>query len=591
MNAIRRFVNVVRDSPTFGRDRANLISGFSIGTAGLLLNAAVLLLVLPLMLDPDDRAFQIITESVGFGQLLVLILLGGASAFATLLIPLRLANVLWAPRLGRYFDQIVLSGITPLRFVIGKVTSQNLFLALILFLLLPYLVLGLTLGDVSWQSFLAGVFVLWLYCMTLAVVTLWVGLYVNDVLGAGCVIAGAALLAALGCIPISSQPFVLTPFPVLLYPVYASIPELGGSISLSFSTVFVSTIISMAALIGVALVGITLGPLFGIVRENSMFGEVVRAGDRSRKRWFRFRLHIQRPSEIAFFYENRSDAFRRWEAWIRWGATFTALLGSFAVAHWFFGVVVFRVTSRVGNPSTWYDYHATILTIHGFALALAAYLFSHAKNTTYLRLPIFPGKTAQVSRLDTIAFLMFWLFCGVASVCVPYAVNTYFAIPAGFTVFPTTSIYSHRDPIDFVRVVIEGNTLIAIAGLVVYAFQRLVCLLVWLKSVAFQIAALAYFCLGCMLPMIAAAGLAFIEDFQGGTSPSLAVALLVTASPIGALVNLFGEFGGNFPRDLPVAPFYIYHAGLLAVTLLGIRSAGRRVRPLYLTAPDEEPNQ
>src|SRR5690606_7295640 len=99
VNAIRRFVNVVRDSPTFGRDRANLISGFSIGTAGLLLNAAVLLLVLPLMLDPDDRAFQVITESVGFGQLLVLILLGGASAFATLLIPLRLANVLWAPRL------------------------------------------------------------------------------------------------------------------------------------------------------------------------------------------------------------------------------------------------------------------------------------------------------------------------------------------------------------------------------------------------------------------------------------------------------------------------------------------------------------
>ncbi|MDA0588356.1 MAG: hypothetical protein O3C17_10120 [Planctomycetota bacterium] len=77
MNAFRRFIDLFRDSPTYGRDRANLISGFSIGLTALLLNGAVMMLVLPLMLDPNDRDCRDITENVEFGQLLALILLGG----------------------------------------------------------------------------------------------------------------------------------------------------------------------------------------------------------------------------------------------------------------------------------------------------------------------------------------------------------------------------------------------------------------------------------------------------------------------------------------------------------------------------------
>src|SRR5262249_53939783 len=130
MNAVQRFMDVFRDSATYGRDRATLISGFSIGTTGLRLHGAVLVLVMPLMLGPDNRDFGGINENLEFGQLLALILLGGAAALATFLIPLRPATVFWGPRIGRYFDQVVLSGISPLRFVIGKATSQNLFLGL-----------------------------------------------------------------------------------------------------------------------------------------------------------------------------------------------------------------------------------------------------------------------------------------------------------------------------------------------------------------------------------------------------------------------------------------------------------------------------
>ncbi len=137
MNAVRRFFGLFRNSPTFGRDRANLISGFTVGTTALVLNTAILIMVLPLMMYPNDRDFRMLTQNIEFGQLLGLILMGGATVFATMLIPMRLGTVFMGPRIGRYFDQIVLSGITPLRFLIGKVTSQNLFLARALFLLCP----------------------------------------------------------------------------------------------------------------------------------------------------------------------------------------------------------------------------------------------------------------------------------------------------------------------------------------------------------------------------------------------------------------------------------------------------------------------
>ena len=140
MNMVRRMIGLFRDSPSYGQDRANLISGFTIGVTGLLLNGAVLMLLLPLMIDPNDSDFRELTGNIEFGQLLAIMLLGGATAFATLLSPLRLVSVFWGPRTGRYFDQIVLTGITPFRFVIGKATSQNLFLALVLFLLLPWMV-------------------------------------------------------------------------------------------------------------------------------------------------------------------------------------------------------------------------------------------------------------------------------------------------------------------------------------------------------------------------------------------------------------------------------------------------------------------
>ena len=322
MKTITLGLQLFRDSPTFGRDRANLWSGFTIGTTALLLNTAVIAMVCMLLNFPDEREFRAITEQLGFGQVLALILLGGATALATLLIPLRLLTVFWGPRVGGYFDQIVLSGITPFRFVIGKATSQNLFLGLSLFLLLPYMVLSLSFGGVKLVFFVACLFLVWMYCMTLALVTLWLTLYFNELIAAILAIVGATWLIGLGCVPEIANYLPFTPTPFLVQPVHEVLPHL--TTPPNPWRVFVSGVVGMGAIALTSLCALHLGPLYGVIRENSTFGEVVRRGDSRRKRWFRLRYHIQRPSELAFFYENRPGTFRRSEGLIRWGFSFFA---------------------------------------------------------------------------------------------------------------------------------------------------------------------------------------------------------------------------------------------------------------------------
>lgn len=591
MSAVRRYLDLLLDSPTYGRDRASLITGFSIGTTGLLLNAAVLMLGLPVLLAPDSPIIRSLTSNLEFGQLLSLILLGGASVFATVLIPLRLVTVFWGPRIGRYFDQIVLSGISPLRFVIGKATSQNLFLGMILFLLLPYFVLSLTLGGVNLSVFLAGLFLVWLYCMTLALVTLWASLYLNELLAAILVIVTAMTVCVMGCFKLPFQPFLMTPFPALIHPVIAAIPELDDVSRNGFFPVFASCAVCMLGVICVSLTAISLGPLYGIIRENSTFGEVVREGDSKRKRWFRIRMHIQRSSEIAFFYENRSRWFLRNEGLIRWGLGFCGLLVLVSTTHFVFAVFLSRQLPAIGrSPMNWwiFEIHSFYLTIHGIALALAVLLFSHAKNTTYLRLPFFRGWTAEVSKLDTVAFVLFTLISTAESIATPFLIEKYIAVPIGMTIFPTNIGQNMNQglQVDFVRIALEGSAVISVAGLVVYALQRLACLTTWMRTVTFASIAAVYSVFACFLPLFFAVVSLELQELRGIWPLQYAAPTVAAASPVTAIAILInGGLGPPFPPNISTVPFYVVHDLLLVLLLLGIRRTGSKLRGMYQAEP------
>lgn len=588
MNTARRILHLFRDSPNFGRDRANLLSGFTIGTAALLLNAAVLFMVLPMMIEPDERLFRTITENVEYGQLLALILLGGATAFATVLIPLRLMTVFWGPRVSGYFDQIVLSGIAPFRFVIGKATSQNLFLGLILFLLLPYLVLSLTMGGVKLGFFLAALVLVWLYCMAIALVTIWLSLYFNELLAVLCTIAGASIACGFGCSSWARHAVPVTPFPVLLQPIYASIPYFESTTPVDFIPTFVSCAVGMGSVICISLLAIYLGPLYGVIRENSTFGEVVRAGDSKYKRWFRLRYHIQRPSELAFFYENRSDTFRRWESRIRWGVGLAALMSlSFAAYSFLVEGIARDIINRGRGSGIAYGFHVGTLAMHGVCLLIGVFVFSHPKNTTLLRLPWIGQRTISVSRLDTTTFLTYLVYLALLSIGTVYFIEQYIALPVGQTLFPPRQYGNRGDSVDFMRTLIEGGCVLSLAGMVVYTLHRFVCLFVWLKLPAFLLSAATYFFVMCLAPFLLAIALMTVPKLRESASVELWETVAMS-SPITALVSLFNELDPPFPSSLLTSPFYVVHVVLLALVSWGIVRRERKLRGSYLS-PTTEP--
>ena len=592
MMAVRRFLDTISDSPTYVRDRANLISGFTVGLAGLLLNGAILFFIFPFLLNPDDMGFQQLTDHVEFGQLVGLVLLLGVTIFATILIPLRLANVFWEPRTNRYFDQIVLSGISPFRYVIGKATSQNLFLALLLFLLIPYLALSLALGGVNLWFFTSGLFLVWLYCISLALVTLWVSLYMNELLSALLVIGVAITLCICGCIPMNFQPFVMTPFPAFFNPIYQSAPETLGIVERHYWVVFVSCVVCMSTIIAVSCFGIGLGPLYGIIRENSMFGEVVRAGDTKRKRMMRIRQHIQRPSEIAFFYANRSQTFVRNEGFFRWGGSLLLLLLLSATGYALLTSSLIRWI-RIHVAGTPFLFGPSIigitLIIQATSLALAAILFSHSKNSTYMRISFLWGRRVEISRLDTIFFVLFLILSSVAATWYPLEIERHFMAPNSLSIY--TDVFSHPPGIkvDYFRAMGEGIIVTALSGMVVYAFQRAVCLSTWMRASSVIIVGALYTLILGSVPFIAAG--IILETTTSRRYPILVdlVPTILALSPFAVIGYLFeGQLGNPFPEKLSTFPFYVGHVVLLALTCLFIRYSGNKLRKQYLVFSAKE---
>lgn len=592
MTAVRRFLSTLVDSPTYVRDRANLISGFTVGLAGLLLNGGILLFVFPFLLNPDDVGFQQLTDHVEFGQLVGFVLLLGVTIFATIFIPLRLVTVFWEPRTNRYFDQIVLSGISPFRYVIGKATSQNLFLVLLLFLLIPYLSLSLALGGVNLGFFLTGLFLVWLYCIALALVTLWLSLYLNELFSALLIITTAIILCICGCIPMSIQPFVMTPFPAFLNPIYQASPELHGVVERHYWVVFTSCVVCMTSIIAVSCFGIGIGPLYGIIRENSMFGEVVRAGDTKRKKTLRVRQHIQRPSELAFFYANRSQSFVRNEGFFRWGASLLTIILLVSASYWLLTATLLTAVRAHMKGSPFYfseGVRGITLVIHAGGLALAAVLFSHSKNTTYLTIQYVWGRRVEVSRLDTIYFLFCVILSTIAATVYPLEIERLVMIPNSLTLYDSNASNANGVRVDDFRAMGEGTAVIVLAGFVVYAFQRAVCLSTWMRTSATIIVGALYLLLIGSIPFIV--GAAILETSTSRRYPFLVdlVPTIVMSSPFAVMGYLFeGQLGPPYPENLSTIPFYVWHALLFGFAYLVIRINGKKLRKQYLTLPSKE---
>jgi len=511
MNKLMSLWHSVFSSPTWLRDRATLFSGGMVGLTALILNSVLLLGLLLLTQAPE--AFESLLQQFSFGELMGPMLLTGVVSVLTLIVPLRLTGLLMGPRLFRYFDQIILSGISPLQFMIGRIVSQNLYLLLVLFLLLPWLTLVLALGGIDWPVFLGNLFLVWLYCMMLATVMAWLCLYMPEWAAMGLLISLAAVSCGLGMAPLSGQPFVFTPLPAFLQPLFVGYGSMisGDFVVRSYFSVFLSCAAAMSVVSLGALLGVHLGPLWGLVRENSSFGEVVYEGDSKLKRRLRFRYHIQRPSEITFFYQNRGGWLRSSEGLIRWCTVLTIIL-VLAVPGWLLWKVsldgaIAAAAGKISLQRGLIPYAITAQLLHGATLILAVILFSQGVHTTLQRIPFVFGWRIRVSALDWAGFLLVLVVSTIVCLRLTTPLGPHLMTAVGAAIaelgFGSSGVAESLSGVRPEHVSRDVTLITGACAITVYLLQRLLCLVCWLKTMAASISAGLWFGCVCLLPAIA----------------------------------------------------------------------------------------
>jgi hypothetical protein len=187
--------------------------------------------------------------------------------------------------------------------------------------------------------------------------------------------------------------------------------------------------------------------------------------------------------------------------------------------------------------------------------------------------------------LDTAAFLLFALLSTAASAAVPYWFDQYCALPNGGTVFPEGISVRQGMTMDYARIAAEGTAVISVAGLVVYAFQRLACLTTWLKSATFAGIAALYFIVVCMMPMLFAMLFHDVQELRDIPILSEGAPAVAMVSPFMVTMYLFNEINPQFASSLSTAPFHLAHGVLLVAALFEIRRRGRKLRTMYLAGP------
>src|SRR5262249_36544722 len=157
-----------------------------------------------------------------------------------------------------------------------------------------------------------------------------------------------------------------------------------------------------------------------------------------------------------------------------------------------------------------------------------------------------------------------------ASIAAPFCFERFFAVPGGYTVFPTLMDQAGQ-PMNFARLAVEGTAVLSVAGVTIYALHRLVCLMTWIRSVTFALVATLYFGLVCMLPVVFVILLVEVPELRSVPTFADWAPRLAMVSPVTALMFLFNETGSQFPRHVSTAPLYVAHGVLLGLTLMEIR--------------------
>ena len=336
------------NSPTWLRDATTVTSPWRLGFWFLILNALIIgsLVYVETEIIRELHNQAVIAE-LGLGRLFAGTIFLALTLFMTVFVPLRTAGIFLGPRIGRYFDQIVLSGITPWRFLMGKVLGQQAFFVTAIAVSLPYFILCLSFGGVSlWEVFLCAIMLL-VYVHVLVIVYLALTTFLSEILALPLVISLFGTAAAVGLAQLSPNPIgALTPASTIMGMLYEDTsPHVSytfrggfGQLSLITSHVLLYGVLSIFML-GLGSLAVALGPINALTTGLNTFGSVVLPGDKKRASWLKQRFDLRRQSELSFLYENNTAAWRTLDFQRRWSLrelVFVLLIAAALIwAFWF----------------------------------------------------------------------------------------------------------------------------------------------------------------------------------------------------------------------------------------------------------------
>ncbi len=162
------------DNPSFGRALRYTFAEKRLGRA-VFMNALFLVVALGVLQEVFTRGgFGLISEKLSFGRAAFLTVALVETLAVSLLGPLSFAHVFNAERREDCFDQVVASGCSPVRILLGRFAAALVFLAVVAGSALPFFVLasvvlrGATLEDVAVFYAVLGLYTASICAMTMA---------------------------------------------------------------------------------------------------------------------------------------------------------------------------------------------------------------------------------------------------------------------------------------------------------------------------------------------------------------------------------------------------------------------------------------
>ncbi|MBI4584839.1 MAG: hypothetical protein HY717_12560 [Planctomycetes bacterium] len=321
MNYLRR---LIFDHPWIGRHLATGFTGPRLGAAFLL--ASVTLFAAYLLVFSWFVYAGELESGDSAGSLLYFWHFTLLYALLAVLLPLKISGHIEGPRLGRAFDQLVVTGASPWRLYLGNWFIGMLYAALILLASLPYAACATIFGGLS-AAQLAGAYgILLLYSNVILAVTLALSLVEREWVMAPIAILTFLMLGGLSLIPERELLEWFPPHAAEITPVRCffrqampfDFPSYAGVFDdpMFFTTAFPLKLYPYflwGLVILLSAVFLLIGPAHRFQPGLNNFGAALLPGDRRRRFSRMLRSGLGRRVELAFFYENRPRWCAAWE--------------------------------------------------------------------------------------------------------------------------------------------------------------------------------------------------------------------------------------------------------------------------------------